>query len=1262
MNPKDIQGLVVRGYGRMAHARYVLLRFSDDPSAVRRWLSTIVSRVDDAVPKETGPTRKPAESARVRLNIAFTFQGLEKLGLAEDTLNTFPFEFAEGLGVPWKGTDPDHRSRILGDTGDSCPANWDWGYQGDNRIVHALLLAFSDDENALNQQVVSWIQAAREAGAIADDVERVLPGRFRIENRRNTEPFGFADGISQPVLKSATARTAAAGESLQPRAHEVEDGEIVLGYRDGAGTFPASPSVAAEEDPFNLLRAATPLNGVDRHDLGFNSTFLVFRQMSQDVNAFEKACEDASQSMRLNPDYVGALIVGRWKDGSPLIGTPIAPDPRLAQLPAANDFVYGDDPDGKRCPLGAHIRRSNPRDSLNFGAATSLQIAQRHRILRRGRPYETANEVGLHFICLNASISRQFEFVQQNWINEPTFGGLNGEVDPLIGERDKSGVTNGFTIPPSAESLLPRPLEPLKRFVSVRGGGYFWLPSLSALHFLTADASALKAKHPHMDWPTRPEIPTLSDKLRLLALARVPLLSAVVLLGVPFANLAPAPVSAMLGPTFDLDHWWEMLAVSTLTSLAAIGSLLTFRMLQLYAWARFKVRTIVKPITWGRVLLQQAISLPIVGWAWFRSSRDAMTGVSGSAVWSYLRFGVAAVAGFLLAFLFIRLAAAVHAKHARSRSFVPVLLPAGRIETRLERTASWLLGVARWIVSSIEGLAAGLMPETTSGYVDRQGRLLPGHLTMLAFFLVLAALYAAGWFLLRPIGLQFPFGLGHIPAPGRYQVPPLGYLAFAVLVIGLAASSATFLLDKYRVPLLSVLVGWFAFASFTAGTDHQFEVSPNFLAPPPSAGVISRPEDNDPIVIIAAAGGGIRQTVWTTQVLTGLTKLWPQFPQRVALVSAVSGGSLGALYFVNGYGEFYAHAANQAVRDPTADLQKSIVHASATSGSGDIWWGLTYPDSARALFAFFPTLFFPRTWDRGWALERAWAHALGYTGKAEPTLGNWREKTATDLLPAVAFNATVVETGERALFATFDPLENAAPVAEGVKRSTQDANALTCDHDLSVVTAARLSAAFPYVTPNARAQSRSFDSQTTDATAWQKGQHHICPDGMLPHLADGGYWDNFGVVTALDWLRAARTDLANRRVLLVQIEPGPELPPPVHDRAWVWQATSPLATLLSVRTNAQRARNDEDIRALQDRWNGDKPPGEPGTLSTARIVDTGEKPTLGWHLSLREQADVERVWRCGYATNNASAVMASLARLFGTRRDAPGTRDKDCQP
>jgi deferrochelatase/peroxidase EfeB len=184
-------------------------------------------------------------------------------------------------------------------------------------------------------------------------------------------------------------------------------------------------------------------------------------------------------------------MVGRWPSGAPLALAPDADDPSLK---GANDFGYHElDPRGARCPVGSHIRRSHPRDSLDPrpGSSDSWAINRRHRILRRGREYGTSltieeavaggdtTERGLNFICLNANIQRQFEFINHTWLNNPKFGGLYDDADPVAAPSTPVGAS--FTIP--TDGIRER-VTNLPRFVSVRGGAYFFLPGLAALRYL----------------------------------------------------------------------------------------------------------------------------------------------------------------------------------------------------------------------------------------------------------------------------------------------------------------------------------------------------------------------------------------------------------------------------------------------------------------------------------------------------------------------------------------------------------------------------------------------------------------------------------------------------------------------------------------------------------------------------------------------------------------------------------------------------------
>ena len=147
--------------------------------------------------------------------------------------------------------------------------------------------------------------------------------------------------------------------------------------------------------------------------------------------------------------WLAAKLVGRWPGGAPLVLSPERDDPALAN---ANDFQYHDlDATGHACPLGAHVRRSNPRDSLEPkpGSEQSREVNRRHRLLRRGRNWSTAAqdgrpaEQGIHFVCLNANLGRQYEFVQHSWINDPAFNGLYDSTDPLVGPATEAELVRG---------------------------------------------------------------------------------------------------------------------------------------------------------------------------------------------------------------------------------------------------------------------------------------------------------------------------------------------------------------------------------------------------------------------------------------------------------------------------------------------------------------------------------------------------------------------------------------------------------------------------------------------------------------------------------------------------------------------------------------------------------------------------------------------------------------------------------------------------
>jgi Dyp-type peroxidase family len=465
----DAQGLVARAYGHLPSARYLLCRIVD-PVATRAWLGRMASEVFTAAgEKQDAPA----------VNLALTWQGLRRLGLPDDALVTFPRPMQEGMVTP-------HRSRILRDVGESDPARWRWGGSiGDGDAasdIHVLVMVFAPTEKALT---------AFPTPAGLEEVVEPINGRLM----GGFEHFGFADGVSQPVLKGWPRRTASEHPPAPPptRFSDVEPGEVLLGYKDNFGK-PAQGPTLADGGPARGLPKAPWTKG--RRDLGRNGSFLVFRQLAQDVPAFRRAVETASaaggvRGDGLTPARLGAKVVGRWASGASIV---LHPDDDPGET-GSNDFGYhDDDQSGRRsCPFGAHIRRANPRDSSRHSPAEGLRTTLNHRILRRGRPYglpfvdpatqpgeEASAERGMIFICLNSDIERQFEFVQHSWIDNPYFGSQYGEVDPVIGTQPVGGGL--FTIP---DHPVRRRVSGLPSFVTTRGGAYFFLPGVKALRYLS---------------------------------------------------------------------------------------------------------------------------------------------------------------------------------------------------------------------------------------------------------------------------------------------------------------------------------------------------------------------------------------------------------------------------------------------------------------------------------------------------------------------------------------------------------------------------------------------------------------------------------------------------------------------------------------------------------------------------------------------------------------------------------------------------------
>ena len=470
----DIQGLIVRGYGTLPEAKFLLLAV-DDPERARAYLRRVAGRVNTAkVSPETHA-----------IQVAFTFKGLEKLGVPESARNTFAREFIEGM-------DDDIRAESLGDRGRTDPSALTWT----ERTIDVLLMVYALDTDAMKHVLDEELPVIK-AGAftIVEKDTRTLD--------QNREHFGWRDGLSMPNLLGVP-KERPRKKQQESWTGPLEAGEIVLGYPNeystlAGDTYSESPTVDLADDRAGHL---PPTADKKHKDLGRNGTYLVYRELTQSVHALWDYLAKHSKEPGNTPVdraiALGAKMVGRWPNGAPLVESPGRDDTKRDD----NTFTYLDgDAVGLSCPVASHIRRANPRDALGAGrdAETSITMVRKHQMVRRGRPFgdpvsatlkpeemlaagDDGKERGLHFICLVGNISRQFEFVQRNWIQSANFGGLYKDGDPLTATR-RTGA--------NANDELTVPAEPVRRkykglpaFTKLVGGGYFFLPGIAALRFI----------------------------------------------------------------------------------------------------------------------------------------------------------------------------------------------------------------------------------------------------------------------------------------------------------------------------------------------------------------------------------------------------------------------------------------------------------------------------------------------------------------------------------------------------------------------------------------------------------------------------------------------------------------------------------------------------------------------------------------------------------------------------------------------------------
>jgi deferrochelatase/peroxidase EfeB len=506
----DIQGNVIRAYGRFGYpvARYVLINFRRNSTA-RSIVNEMTARVTTAVEWGRGDGQIPQPDWT--LNLAFTYLGLKILELPRASLVGFSPEFVEGMKA---------RKDILGDDGPSSPDKWDPVWQKHRNDAHSdihMLVTLNARTPALLEESYAWMQTILKPygeqvsvlkghrgddGVLMDyqDVH-VLPDP-ETGKPSPKEHFGYTDGIGDPVFEGAPAYDL----NVDGRGKQMPDGtwaalatgEFLLGHIDEAKEYPPAPL------PILLSR---------------NGTYMVYRKLHENVATFERYLDEHGKKYPGGRELLAAKFVGRWRDnGAPLVAAPDAQakakfdaefyaSDKAKQDQMLSNFTYDEDMSGSRCPFSSHIRRINPRASLQMmrgDKAGEMQMSteafdtpgaltNRRRLLRRGLPYGQVKDRtrddgnhGIVIMMINADINRQFEFVQQQWINYGNDFQASSEKEILLGnhsEHEKFPSKAVLQVDPNSDDA-PYFLSKIPRLVEMRGGEYFFIPSMTALRMM----------------------------------------------------------------------------------------------------------------------------------------------------------------------------------------------------------------------------------------------------------------------------------------------------------------------------------------------------------------------------------------------------------------------------------------------------------------------------------------------------------------------------------------------------------------------------------------------------------------------------------------------------------------------------------------------------------------------------------------------------------------------------------------------------------
>ncbi|HEY3929747.1 MAG TPA: hypothetical protein VGL89_15355 [Candidatus Koribacter sp.] len=726
----------------------------------------------------------------------------------------------------------------------------------------------------------------------------------------------------------------------------------------------------------------------------------------------------------------------------------------------------------------------------------------------------------------------------------------------------------------------------LHKIASGSSMGWIWLATYGKLAFFLVAIGllAMIALLRGAPWKTNGPI-----VVRAIYHLRVPLLVQLGMAGLAYMDATSAGFAKMSRGIFDVERWKGTMLVSMLFFLLAWSALILTRIILAYGAERFygagrdpappNVNAISFNVQgkmyWSTLALY---SLP----AWYPIARVIGVAEDFQNRWLKLPFvalGALAAIFLLFAIDLLRL----HERERDSGNPHDFALPFQQTPSLKRLRDDWLgknpiFGDRAWFRWTFRKLGPGFTAAET-------GAVGSGHLLAFCAMIVLSLLYVLSIWLHGETWL--------------YRVFPPVVLWFVVIVTGIAlwvGSFLTFWLDLYRIPLLVAVVLLASGLGLIRKDDHYIATNSSAqeksVTPEQFVGAwLDRHKgDGSPLVVVTSAGGGIQAAAWTEKVLTSLEKATAScrtdFRSSVLLMSSVSGGSVGVMYYADSYRE---HPNVHAV--PNEEELEELAGRSSLAAVG---WGIAYPDNlaVRPLVL----LFGDETLDRASAMQQAWGR--GWDGAAA-TLADWRKAAAGGTQPAVILNSTVIETGQRMEISNVDPM-----LPDGDAAASFEGQMPSCDVD--VLTATRLSATFPWVSPVARTIPQS------------------CGGKYSYHFADGGYYDNFGVDSAVDWLTRSNLEkrgLEGHKLLWLQIIAFPDDPLPAA-KSWGWldQGMAPVNGMMDVRTMSQR----ENARQLRDGYIGRF--GDTKTNKAYQFVYQGQNAPLSWHLLRSQKHAIDQTW------------------------------------